>query len=185
MNNQKRNKIYTARRLALCSILCAAALVIFIVEAQIPALVPVPGVKLGLANIITLFALIYLTPAETFMILIARILLGSVFAAQPMLIPYSLCGGILCLLGEYVLIKLFGKKFIAEISVIGAILHNIGQICFAAAAVKSASVFAYLPVLIISAAITGLFCGLCVMLADKACGKKFAEFLKKQPKTPI
>lgn len=158
--------------------LCAAALIIFTIEAQIPSIVPVPGVKLGLANIITLFALIYLTPGETLMILVARILFGAVFAAQPMLIPYSLCGGVLCLLGEYVLIKLCGKKFIAEISIVGAILHNIGQTCFAAFSVKSLSIFTYLPILIISAAITGLFCGLCVMFADKKCGAKFAAFLK-------
>lgn len=179
MNKPNRQKKYSARRLAMCGMLCAAALAIFTVEAQIPSPVTVPGVKLGLANIITLFALIYLTPTETLMILIARILLGAVFAAQPMLIPYSLCGGVLCLLGEYVLIRLFGKKFIAEISIIGAILHNLGQICFAAVAVGSLSVFAYLPVLIISAAITGLFCGICVFLADKKCGEKFAAFLKE------
>ena len=174
LNKQNRKALYSARRLALCAMLCAAALVIFTIEAQIPSIVPVPG----LANIITLFALIYLTPGETLMILVARILFGAVFAAQPMLIPYSLCGGVLCLLGEYVLIKLCGKKFIAEISIVGAILHNIGQTCFAAFSVKSLSVFTYLPILIISAAITGLFCGLCVMFADKKCGAKFAAFLK-------
>ena len=106
MNKQNRKALYSARRLALCAMFCAAALVIFTIEAQIPNIVPVQGVKLGLANIITLFALIYLTPGETLMILVARILFGAVFAAQPMLIPYSLCGGVLCLLGEYVLIKL-------------------------------------------------------------------------------
>lgn len=178
LNKQNRKALYSARRLALCAMLCAAALVIFTIEAQIPNIVPVPGVKLGFANVITLFALIYLTPGETLMILVARILFGAVFAAQPMLIPYSLCGGVLCLLGEYVLIKLCGKKFIAEISIVGAILHNIGQTCFAAFSVKSLSVFTYLPILIISAAITGLFCGLCVMFADKKCGAKFAAFLK-------
>ena len=162
----------------MCDVLCRRPRYIHNRGSKFRTSFPFRGSSSGSANIITLFALIYLTPGETLMILVARILFGAVFAAQPMLIPYSLCGGVLCLLGEYVLIKLCGKKFIAEISIVGAILHNIGQTCFAAFSVKSLSAFTYLPILIISAAITGLFCGLCVMFADKKCGAKFAAFLK-------
>lgn len=183
MNNKRNSDTHSTkkstRRIALCGILCAAALVIFVIEAQLPMLIPVPGAKLGLANIITLFALLYLTPAEAAMILVARILLGAVFCGQPSAILYSLCGGILCLLGELLLLKLLGHRFICEISVIGAMLHNIGQICCAALVTKTAAVFSYLPALLIIGAVCGAFCGLCILLLDRIYGKRFIAMLKK------
>lgn len=183
MNNKKHydrhNQKKSAGRITLCGILCAAALVIFVAEAQLPPLLPVPGVKLGLANIITLFALLYLTPGETALILVSRILLGAAFCGQPSAILYSLCGGILCLIGEMLLLRLFGRRFICEISVVGAMLHNIGQLCCAALITKTAAVFSYLPVLLIAGAVCGAFCGLCILLLDRVYGKKFIKMLKK------
>ena len=150
------------KRLTLCALLCAAALTIFIIEAQLPVLVPIPGIKLGLANIITLFALVFLSPREAFLILIGRILLGAIFAGQPSTLIYSLSGGLICLICEAFIYKKLGSKFIVEISNIGAMLHNTVQVLCSALVMGTFSVFIYLPPLIIAAIITGAFCGFCV-----------------------
>lgn len=182
-NNTKIKKntpyYHTPKGLALCGVLTAIALTVFVIEAQIPAPVPFPGVKLGLSNIVTLFALMYLTPKDALMILVARIILGGIFTSAPSVIPYSLCGGLLCLSGEVILIKKAGKKFICEISIIGAILHNIGQLLCAAFTVKSFSVFAYFPVLAISGTICGTLCGLCILFTHKFMNKTISKLLKK------
>ena len=68
------------KRLTLCALLTAIALTIFVAEAQIPPVVPVPGMKLGLANIVTVYAMFALGPGDTLMILLCRIFLGSLFA---------------------------------------------------------------------------------------------------------
>lgn len=155
------------KRLAICAVLCAAALTIFVIEAQIPLPLPIPGIKLGLANIITLFALLYLSPREAFMILSGRILLGAIFVGSPYVLLYSFSGGVVSLLAEFMCLKLFGKRFIVEISVIGAMTHNTVQILCAALVTRTAAVFWYLPPLLIAAVITGAFCGLCVKFMAK------------------
>ena len=80
------------------ALLTAVALTIFMVELQLPALAPIPGVKLGLANIITVYAMFVLGPRDTACILLVRILLGSIFSGQLMALFYSLAGGLLCYL---------------------------------------------------------------------------------------
>lgn len=169
------NKI---KRLCLCSVLCAAALTVFVIEAQIPIPIPVPGVKLGLANIFTLFALLYLTQKEAAAILFVRIFLGAMYASSPSVLLYSLSGGFVCLIGESILVKLFGKRFICEISVVGAMLHNTAQIACAAVVTASLAVFGYLPFLLIAAAVSGGFCGFCIYAFDKAFGKRILKLLK-------
>ena len=167
------------RKTALCAILCAIALTIFVLEAQIPVPVPIPGIKLGLSNIITLFALLYLTPKDTFIILLGRILLGALFSGNPSVLIYSLSGGVICLLFEILLLKLLSKKFIIEISVLGAMIHNVVQLLCAAAVTASFSVFIYLPPLIVAGAVCGLFCGICIFFADKKLNGFINKFIKK------
>lgn len=160
------------KKLSLCSVLTTLALIIFIVEAQIPLPIHIPGIKLGLANIITLFALLYLSPRDAFLILIARILLGSVFSGNPSVLLYSLSGGLLCLAVEVLCLKLLGKAFICEISVIGASVHNTVQILCSFFITKSTSVFLYLPPLLIAGMWAGATCGFCILLIDKKYGDK-------------
>ncbi len=160
-------KKFTTKRMVICSILLCTALTIFVLEAQIPILFAIPGLKLGLSNIITLFALVYLSPKEAFLILISRIILGALFAASPSTLIYSLSGGVLSLVAEVLIFKTLGKKFIVEISIVGAMLHNTAQIICAAVITKSIFVFYYLPILLIAAIITGAFCGICIKLMDK------------------
>lgn len=84
------------RRLTRIAMLTAIALTIFLVEAQIPAPLPVPGVKPGLANIVTVYAMFFLGPVDTLCILLCRIFLGSVLSGQPVTLFYSLGGGVSC-----------------------------------------------------------------------------------------
>ena len=129
------------------SALSAIALTIFIIEIQIPPLVPIPGIKLGLANIITLIILSLYGTKEASTVLFIRIFLGSIFSGQMINLLYSLSGGVLCLVVMSTLMKLLGKKNLCFISVSIIIL-------------ETTSVLYYLPILIISGVITGAFTGI-------------------------
>lgn len=151
----------TTKRLTRMAILTAVALTIFIVELQLPTLTPIPGVKLGLANIITVYAMFTLGGADTLCILLARILLGSLFSGQMMALFYSLAGGLLCYVVMLLLRRLFTPKQIWICSVFGAVAHNIGQITVAILITRTPALICYLPVLMISGIIAGTFTGLC------------------------
>ena len=148
------------KRLTRMSLLTALALIIFTIEAQIPAPVPIPGVKLGLANIITVYAMFCLGPRDTLLILLVRIFLGSLFTGQMMALAYSLCGGLLCYLVMLVMRRIVTENQIWVCSVIGAIAHNIGQIIAAIAVTSTPGLAVYLPILLVSGIIAGLFTGL-------------------------
>lgn len=149
------------RKLTKMALLTGIALIIFIVEAQIPAPVPVPGIKLGLANVVTVYAMFALGPGQALMILLCRILLGSLFTGQMMALLYSLSGGLLCWLAMLLLRKLVTEKQLWACSAVAAVFHNIGQILMAILITRTPQVALYLPVLAISGLITGLFTGLC------------------------
>lgn len=112
-------------------LLTALALIIFVVELQIPNPVPIPGVKLGLANIIMVFAVYYYRAREVFLVVVSRILLGSFLGGNMMAFLYSIAGGLLCLAGMLFLKHVITEKYIWLCSVLGAVLHNIGQITIA------------------------------------------------------
>lgn len=157
----------SVRRITLMGVLTAIALTIFVLEAQIPPLSAIPGIKLGLANVVTLFALAVLGPRDAFIILVIRVLLGSVFSGQIMTLAYSMTGGLLCLAAESLLIKTPLKKNLWAVSVIGAVIHNAAQICVAVIITATPGIFWYLPYLIIAGIITGAFTGACVQLIVK------------------
>ena len=143
------------------AVLTSVALTIFIVELQIPVLVPIPGVKLGLANIITLYAVFVLGPADAACILVVRILLGSMFSGQMISLLYSLAGGLLCYLVMLLLHRFCSLKQIWVCSVFGAVAHNIGQITIAILLTGTPALICYLPVLMVSGIIAGIFTGFC------------------------
>ena len=154
-------KGFTLRQITRMAVLTAVALAIFIAEAQLPPLVPiVPGIKLGLANIITVYALFALGPGQAGMILLARVLLGSLFAGG-MTLFYSLGGGVCCYLVMLAVYRLLTRRQVWVCSVLGAMAHNAGQIAVAVALTRTPAVAAYLPVLLVSGILTGLFTGLC------------------------
>ena len=176
----------SVKKLALMAILTAIALIIFIIEAQIPLPIPVPGVKLGLANAVTLFALFYrarkqgdgssalfqqnkkaeepspcfFSTYNVFFILLCRILLGAIFTGRPVVVVYSLAGGLLGFAAQVLMKRFVSEKQIWVCGAIGAVFHNIGQILAAMVITGTPAIAAYLPVLIITGIITGVFTGL-------------------------
>jgi len=150
---------WTTRQLSFMALLTAIALAIHVAEAQIPAPVPIPGVKLGLANIVTVYAMFTLGPGPALMILVSRILLGSLFAGQVMSLFYSLAGGLLCYAVMLLLRRVLARKQIWVASVIGAVAHNIGQILVAVIVTGTPAIVSYLPILLLSGIAAGLFTG--------------------------
>ncbi len=155
------------KRLARLALLTAVALILFTVEAQLPPLVPVPGVKLGLANIVTVYAMFRYGPRDALMILLARVFLGSVFAGAMMTFLFSLAGGLLCWLAMIPLRRILTEKQIWVCGVIGAVVHNIGQMIVCVAVYKTTAVLVYLPVLMLSGIVTGLFTGFAALFLLK------------------
>lgn len=150
-----------ARRLTLLALLTAIALTIFMAEAQLPPILPIPGIKLGLANIVTVYAMFALGPGDAMMILLCRVFLGSVFSGQMMTLFYSLAGGVLSWLVMLLLRRVLTLRQMWLCSPIAGIFHNLGQLLAAVVLMGTWTVLAYLPYLIIAGAISGLFTGLC------------------------
>lgn len=148
------------QRLTRLALLTAIALIIFIIEAQIPPLVAIPGVKMGLANIITLVTLYGFGRRDALMVFLVRIVLGSIFSGQMMTLLFSLSGGLLCYVVCALLYQHMPLKRLWLLSMIGAVCHNIGQLAAAAFVLGTGDVFWYLPVLLLSGLISGCFTGL-------------------------
>ncbi len=149
------------RRLAELAVLTAVALIIFIIELQIPNPFPIPGVKLGLANIITVYAVYHYRAYETAMMVAVRLLLGSIFSGNIAALLYSASGSVCCLLGMLLLRKIIDERHLWLASVFGAVLHNTGQMLAAVAVTQTAQLFAYYPFLLVSGCLAGAFTGLC------------------------
>lgn len=149
-----------AREISLCAVMIALALALSYTERFIPLqlLVPLPGIKLGLANIVTLVALYLLGTRYTFLILIPRCVMGAVFGGGITGLLFSLCGGILaaCVMILTKKIRLFS---IYGVSILGAAAHGVGQILAAMVLMHSVYIGAYLPYLLMVGIFTGLLTG--------------------------
>ena len=148
------------RRITRAALLTGLALVIYVLEEQIPPIVPIPGVKLGLANIITVYAMFRLGPKDTLAILLARIFLGSIFAGAVSAMLFSLAGGFLCYCAMLLLRRILTLRQIWVCGVLGAMCHNAGQLLAAVVIYRTPALAVYLPVLLLSGIVTGLFTGL-------------------------
>ena len=142
------------------ALLTAIALTIFVLEAQLPV-IPIPGMKLGLANIITVYAVFVIGPGEAAAILFCRIFLGAVFAGNFATIFYSLAGGTLAILVSILLRRVLNKNQIWVAGALAAIAHSLGQILVAMLFMGTVYVLFHLPLLIIASLIAGVFTGLC------------------------
>lgn len=149
------------KKIARLALLAAIALTIFLVEAQIPALVPIPGVKLGLANIVTVFTVFTLGPKEGAAVLFVRIFLGAVFAGNFSTIFYSAAGGGCAIAVTILLRKILTKKQLWVAGCLGAVAHSVGQMAMAVLLTGTPGLLVYLPVMIAISIVTGLFTGLC------------------------
>lgn len=153
------------RKLTALALFATLALAIYFAESLLPPVVPIPGVKLGLANIITLLVLHLYSARDAAMVLLARILLSALLFGQAMSLFYSLCGGLLCLLAMILSSRLLHRRFPELTSILGGIFHNAGQLLAALLITAVPGVLVYLPYLLISGAVTGLFTGLCARFA--------------------
>ena len=156
----KQDKRLT-RRITRMALLTAIALTIFMAEAQLPNPIPIPGVKLGLANIVTVYAIFVLGPADTLMILLSRVFLGSVFSGQMTTFFYSLSGGLFCYVAMLLLCRALTKRQIWLCSCIGGVCHNAGQMVAAILIARTPALVVYLPWLVLCGMAAGLFTGLC------------------------
>ena len=138
----------------------ALALALSYTERLIPLqlIVPLPGIKLGLANIVTVIALYLFKTRYAFMILIPRCILGAVFGGGITGLLFSLCGGILAM-SVMALSRKVPFLSVYGVSILGAAAHNVGQVFAAMVLLRSVYVGAYLPWLLITAIVTGLLTG--------------------------
>lgn len=148
-----------ARRVALYGMLTALAFILSYVESLVPVTAGIPGVKLGLANLVVVIALYTLDLKGAFVISVVRIVLSGLTFGGLFSMLYSLAGGLLSFAVMAILSrkKVFGT---VGVSVCGGVAHNIGQLLVAMAVLETESVWYYFPVLLISGSVAGVLIGL-------------------------
>lgn len=155
------------KKLTTLALYTTLSLAVYAIESAIPPLIPLPGVKLGLANIITLILLRQGSARGAFMVLIARLLLSAFLFGQVLSLLYSLAGGILSFIIMYIANRLLHNKFSFLTGALGGLFHNLGQLLTAFAVTATAGVFTYSPYLAVSGILTGLFTGFCAHFAGR------------------
>ncbi len=152
------------KRLTQLAVLTALSLIIFAVEMQIPNPFPIPGIKLGLANIITVYAVYHYKAHEVAAVVAVRLILGSVFSGNMSALIYSASGAFLCLAGMLLLKRVIDENHLWIASVFGAVLHNTGQMAAALLILRTPSLLIYYPFLLVSGCLAGAFTGACAQL---------------------
>lgn len=143
-----------ARRLARVSLLCACALVLSYLETMIPLPVAVPGIKLGLANVAVVVALYTLDVKSAAAVALVKVFASGFLFGSPMMLVYSLGGTVLAFIGMVALAAAPGVGLV-PVSMLAAVLHNVGQLGVAAMALQTPAVFINLGVLGVAACVTG------------------------------
>ena len=158
------------KKVAFLGMCIALSMILSFVESQIPPLMAVPGVKMGLPNIVMVFMLYKIGAKETAIVSILRVFLVGLLFGSFVSTLYSLVGAALSLIGMILLKKtnLFAP---VTVSVAGGILHNIGQIATACIVMETAQIAYYLPVLLISGTIAGILIGLTAAMILKRLDK--------------
>ena len=161
------------KKMILLSILTALALVLSYVEMLLPPIYPaVPGIKIGLANIITVFLLYKFSFKEAFLVSVLRVLLVSLLFGNAIMLVYSLAGAVLSIC-FMVILKRLNRFSLVAVSVVGAIAHNLGQTAVAILLLETLQIAYYMAVL----ALSGTFCGILVGIIS-AYVIKYTENLK-------
>ena len=159
----------TTKQLTLCALLTAMALALSYLENFFPLAlaIPIPGVKLGLANVVTLFALYILGPTQALMILFSRCFLGAVFAGNLNALIFSLLGGFTAML-VMILLSRVRKLSVYGVSVGGAAAHSCGQVAAAILTLGNTAPLYYLPILLGVSLFTGALTGLIAVCLFRA-----------------
>lgn len=148
-----------ARNVALYGILIALAMVMSFVESLIPIPIPVPGVKLGLANLVTITGLYLVGIRGTICVTLLRVVLVGLTFGNPYSMIYGLSGAF-CSLFVMAAAKKYNWFSQTGISILGGVFHNIGQVTFASVLVQTVGIYTYLPVLLVSGCIAGTLIGI-------------------------
>ena len=151
---------HSVRRLTRCAVLTALALAISVCEGLVPlsVLIPLPGLRLGLANLVTVYALCRLSGREALGILVSRCLLGAVVGGNLTALAFSLTGGLLALGTMWVLLHVPGLSLFG-VCIAGAAAHNTGQILAAMGVLASPAIAVYLAPLLVASLFTGAVTG--------------------------
>lgn len=154
------------RRMTTLSLLFALAMIFSFVESRLPTFIPIPGVKLGLCNVVIIFTLLRLGAPSAIAVSLLRVLLSSILFGNAAAFFYSLAGAILSL-AVMILLKHFRLFSAIGISVLGGVAHNIGQLLMAWIILGTAGVMYYLPVLLIAGTVAGALIGLLAAYLSK------------------
>ncbi len=147
-----------SKKYSYLGVFLALALLLSYVESLLPVFFAVPGMKLGLTNVVIVLTLYFFGVKEAFLISISRILLVAILFGNAYSFLYSLCGGMLSLLFMSILYKM-DRYHMMTISIVGGITHNFGQILAAMILLDNSYIFSYYPILFISGALTGFLIG--------------------------
>lgn len=146
-------------RVAYFGVFSALALIFSYVESLIPFSIGIPGVKLGLANLIIVIALYKMPLSQVYLLCVVKVLLSGFLFGNYFSILYSLVGGLLSL-SVMAVLKKTGEFSVAGISIAGGVFHNIGQLIVAMFVVETFQVVYYIPVLLIAGLLTGFLIGI-------------------------
>ncbi len=163
------------RKTALYGLMIALAFIFSYIETLIPV-VGIPGVKLGLANLVVLVTLVLLRSRDALAISFLRILLVGFTFGSPVSMLYSLAGGLVSL-GVMILCRRTEKFSILGVSIAGGVSHNLAQLAVAAGALRTPQIVWYLPVLLLSGLLTGALIGVVARL----CLPKLRRFTRETP----
>nr|WP_295776954.1 Gx transporter family protein [uncultured Intestinibacter sp.] len=149
------------KKMVFLGLMVGYSLILYILETYIPNpfIVFFPGAKLGLTNIITLVSLLIFGFKETFIIVTVRVILSSIFAGPMSYLLFSIGGAYLSLIVMFLVNKIKGFSVIG-VSIAGAIAHNIGQLLVASILVENLLMITYLPFMLVTSLVTGLFVGI-------------------------
>ena len=156
---KRRDLIPWRGKIAYLGVFLALALICSYVEALIPFYFGIPGVKLGLTNIVVVLLLYLVGAREALLISVARVLLAGFLFGNMFSIIYSLAGALLSF-AVMALLKKTGKFGVLPISISGGIFHNVGQLVVAALVVENYNIFYYMPVLLVAGIVTGALIGI-------------------------
>lgn len=167
MTNSKNSKNNKKIPVALLGIAVALAMVLSYLESMIPPIAGIPGIKIGLANIVTMVILLELRTEYAVLVAMVRVILSSLLFGSIAMIPYGMAGAIasimiLLCLKQNEKISLIGK------SMCGGVVHNMAQLVVASAFLENVTIFFYTPILILSGAIMGMLTGTVARIVTKA-----------------
>lgn len=148
-----------SKKLTLLSLLLSISLVLGYFEHLIPLPIAIPGIKLGLSNIVLIYALYFLGTKEAFSLMIMKVILSGLLFAGVSGAMYAFSGGLSSLIVMSLVKNITGVSVLG-VSIIGSVFHNVGQITLASLIIESKYIFFYLPILLVSSVITGIITGL-------------------------